>query len=201
MVTAALVLLGVFLVLTFGVRVGVQVRRTGTTGLKGIRAGAGSVEWFGGVLFVLSTLLGGIAPVLVATGVLDPIEALDTDAVHAAGIALAVAGIVGVFAAQMAMGDAWRIGVDPGERTELVTGGIFSLCRNPIYTAMLTAWIGFALMVPTPVSIAVVPLVLIGLEIQVRFAEEPHLLRSHGEAYRSYAARVGRFLPGIGRLG
>jgi protein-S-isoprenylcysteine O-methyltransferase Ste14 len=35
---------------------------------------------------------------------------------------------------------------------------------------------------------------------QVRGAEEPYLLRVHGDAYRCYAARAGRFVPGIGRL-
>jgi protein-S-isoprenylcysteine O-methyltransferase Ste14 len=33
----------------------------------------------------------------------------------------------------------------------------------------------------------------------VRQVEEPYLVRTHGEAYRSWAAGVGRFLPGIGR--
>ena len=49
----------------------------------------------------------------------------------------------------MAMGASWRIGVDPEETTELVTGGVFGLCRNPIYTFMVIAWVGFALLVPT----------------------------------------------------
>lgn len=33
---------------------------------------------------------------------------------------------------------------------------------------------------------------------QVRFVEEPDLLGARGEAYRAYAARVGRFFPGLG---
>ncbi len=40
---------------------------------------------------------------------------------------------------------------------------------------------------------------LIALEIQVRLVEEPYLQRVHGEAYRRYAARTGRFMPWIGR--
>ena len=200
MVTVALVLEVVFLILTFGVRVAVQMRRFGETGLKGIGRGAGWVEWFGGALFLVATLAGAAAPVLVAAGALDQIEALDRGWLHVLGIVLAAAGILGVFAAQMAMGASWRIGVDPGERTELVTGGVFALCRNPIYTAMISAWIGFALIVPSALSIAAVPLVAAALESQVRFAEEPHLLRTHGEPYRAYAARVGRFVPGVGLL-
>jgi protein-S-isoprenylcysteine O-methyltransferase Ste14 len=41
---------------------------------------------------------------------------------------------------------------------------------------------------------------LAGLEIQVRLVEEPYLIRVHGDAYRTYAARTGRFVPGVGRL-
>jgi protein-S-isoprenylcysteine O-methyltransferase Ste14 len=30
--------------------------------------------------------------------------------------------------------------------------------------------------------------------------EEAYLLRTYGEEYRSFARRVGRFLPGVGAL-
>ncbi len=43
------------------------------------------------------------------------------------GVALATPGIAIVSFAQFALADAWRIGVDPTERTELVTDGPFSL--------------------------------------------------------------------------
>ena len=43
-------------------------------------------------------------------------------------------------------------------------------------------------------------MIALGLELQVRSVEEPYLLRTHGDAYRAYASRVGRFVPGIGRL-
>jgi hypothetical protein len=39
--------------------------------------------------------------------------------------------------AQFAMAESWRIGVDPNERTPLVTTGAFAMVRNPIFTAML----------------------------------------------------------------
>jgi protein-S-isoprenylcysteine O-methyltransferase Ste14 len=34
----------------------------------------------------------------------------------------------------------------------------------------------------------------------IRAVEAPYLLRVHGPAYAAYAARTGRFLPGVGRL-
>jgi protein-S-isoprenylcysteine O-methyltransferase Ste14 len=65
---------------------------------------------------------------------------------------------------------------------------------------MIVGWSGIALMVPTWLAIAAVATVAAGLELQVRFVEEPNLVRAHGEEYRDYASRVGRFVPGVGRL-
>ena len=75
------------------------------------------------------------------------------------------------------------------------------LCRNPIYTFMVIAWLGFALLVPTWLSLASIPVGVVAFEVQVRLVEEPHLLRAHREAYREWASRVGRFVPGLGRIG
>jgi protein-S-isoprenylcysteine O-methyltransferase Ste14 len=197
----AIALLLVFLGLTLILRVAIQLRRTGATGLAGLRKNAGAVERFGGVLFLTANVLGALSPVLAARDAIEPIESLGVPVLHVAGVTLAAAGIIGVFASQMAMGESWRIGVAEDERTDLVTGGVFALCRNPIYTAMVAAWIGFALMVPTAIGFAAVALVAIALEIQVRIVEEPYLVRSHGAPYTDYARQVGRFVPGLGRLG
>jgi protein-S-isoprenylcysteine O-methyltransferase Ste14 len=189
-----------FGVLTFGVRVAIQLRRTGETGLIGLRPGAGPADWLSGILFIGGTAAAVASVVLVLNDSLGEIDALDTDAVHVTGIVLAAAGGLAVFGAQLGMGESWRIGVSDEQRTDLVTGGWFSICRNPIYTAMMFGWIGFALMVPTWIAFAGAAVIALGLEIQVRFVEEPYLLRSHGEGYRAYAARIGRFVPGIGRM-
>jgi protein-S-isoprenylcysteine O-methyltransferase Ste14 len=42
--------------------------------------------------------------------------------------------------------------------------------------------------------------VALGMELHVRRVEEPYLHWAHGDAYRDYAARVGRFVPGVGRI-
>ena len=158
------------------------------------------MEVLAGGLLATAIGMGAANPILVLGDVLDPIDDLDGTAFHAVGLGLCAVGIAGTFLAQMAMGASWRIGVDEEERTELVTGGLFSLCRNPIYTFMLVAWIGFALLVPTWLAIASIPATILGLEIQVRLVEEPYLIRAHGDPYLAWASRVGRFVPGIGRL-
>jgi protein-S-isoprenylcysteine O-methyltransferase Ste14 len=196
----ALVSYGVYLALAFGVRSLIQLRRTGSTGFKGLGGRPGSAEWLAGVLFGLALAVGVAAPVLALADVVEPIGSLDSAPVHVAGVALFLGGLGATFAAQVAMGASWRIGVDEGERTELVTDGPFAHVRNPIFAAMLPTALGLTLMVPSVVAFAGLAALFVALELQVRIAEEPYLLRVHGTAYADYAARTGRFLPGVGRL-
>jgi protein-S-isoprenylcysteine O-methyltransferase Ste14 len=158
------------------------------------------VEWLSGIGFALAVALGAAAPVLDLAGVLDPIAAIDSDALNYAGAVLALAGVLLTFLAQLAMGDSWRVGVDPAETTELVTSGPFEWVRNPIYSAMIPTVTGLAMMVPNVVSVAGLLALIVSLELQVRVVEEPYLRQVHGAAYESYAARVGRFLPRLGRV-
>ena len=201
MATLAAWMLAGFVVLTLGVRVVIQLLRTGGTGLIGLRRGAGLVDWLSGILFVGGMAMSIVSLQLVLQDSLEPIGALDTTVLHVIGIVLAAAGGSAVFLAQLGMGASWRIGVSDDQGTDLVTTGWFKLVRNPIYSAMIVGWTGFALLVPTWLSIAAVFVIAVGLELQVRSVEEPYLIRAHGEAYRRYAARVGRFLPGVGRYG
>jgi protein-S-isoprenylcysteine O-methyltransferase Ste14 len=189
-----------FLVLTLGVRVAVQLLTTGSTGLVGLRRDAGPLAWLSGILFIGGMAMGVWSVDLVLRDNLDPIDGVDVGIVHGIGIALAAAGGLAVFGAQLGMGESWRVGVREEERTDLITGGWFSVCRNPIYTAMIAGWSGFALMVPTWLGFAAVVVIATGLELQVRFVEEPYLLRTHGDEYLAYASRVGRFVPGVGRF-
>jgi protein-S-isoprenylcysteine O-methyltransferase Ste14 len=134
------------------------------------------------------------------TGALSAVAVLAGDGADALGAALAALGIAVTVAAQFAMGDSWRIGVDSAERTALVTDGPFAVVRNPIYAGMIPAFAGIALLAPNVVTIAGAILLVVALELQTRLVEEPYLARVHGESYAAYAARAGRFLPGIGRL-
>jgi protein-S-isoprenylcysteine O-methyltransferase Ste14 len=195
----ALALLIAYLGLAFGVRVGVALRTTGSTGIANPLT-APPMEVLGGGLFIAALVMGSATPPLVLADVLEPIDSLDTIAAHVAGFALAAIGIVGTFAAQMAMGASWRIGVDTTERTELVTGGVFALCRNPIYTFMVIAWTGLALLVPTWLSLASIAVGILAFQVQVRLVEEPFLIATQGEPYLDWARRVGRFVPGLGLL-
>ena len=97
------------------------------------------------------------------------------------GTVLAIAGVAATSLAQLAMGRSWRIGIRHDEVTMLVTRGPFAWVRNPIYSAMLLAGAGFALLTPAALSLAGFAAMLVALELQVRLVEEPHLRALHGE--------------------
>lgn len=196
MAGVALVLYTAFLVLAFGVRGWQQYRRTGSSGFRGV--GPGAAERTGAVLIVLALLAGLAGPLAELAGMLAPW--VDGTPVRVGGLVVALAGIGTTLYAQQVMGTSWRVGVDPDEKTELVTGGLFATVRNPIFSAMLVAAVGFVLLVPNVVTGGALVALVVAVQIQVRAVEEPHLVRTHGETYRAYAARAGRFVPGVGRL-
>jgi protein-S-isoprenylcysteine O-methyltransferase Ste14 len=196
---AAIGLYLLFLVVAFGARTIIQWRRTGDTGLRLDAGPVGGALWWSKLGLLAAIGLCGAAPVAGIAGV-KPLVFLDFVVLRWAGLALALLGIAGTAAAQLAMGDSWRIGLDPQERTTLVTGGPFRLVRNPIFTAFLAASAGITLMIGNAVALLGFVALVAAIEVQVRAVEEPYLRRMHQQQYLDYAARVGRFLPGLGRL-
>ena len=187
-----------FFVLAFGVRSWVQLKRTGSSGFILPDRSAGPAERAASALFVVGLAAIVAAPIADLAG-LAPLELLDGPLAAGAGAVLALAGIGLCLWAQLAMGASWRIGVDPGEVTALVTAGPFARVRNPIFSAMLVAVVGFFLLMPNVFGVVAVVALAVGLEAQVRWVEEPYLRRVHGQVYDRYASRAGRFVPGVGR--
>ena len=89
----ALALLVAYGLVALVLRVLIQLRLTGSTGLKGISGRPGSVEWLGGVMFVTAIALSVAGAV-----------AGDDEGPPVVGAVLAVAGLVATAGAQLAMG-------------------------------------------------------------------------------------------------
>ncbi len=193
----AIVLYAVGVVLLFGVRSLQQKRATGSTGFNGFTADRAPAARVAGLSFAAALVAGLVSPALVLVGVL-PVLRLGPAAAWI-GLVLALAGFGLAVLAQQTMGRSWRIGVDPAERTDLITHGIFGYVRNPIFTAMIAAQAGTTLLAPTWLAVLGLALLVAGVELQVRRIEEPYLLAAHGPGYADYSARTGRFLPLIGR--
>lgn len=197
MAILALIVVVAWLLLVAGVRGYLHYRRTGTVAAPA-RVDRGSPSWWARLISSLGLLLAFLAPVAELMG-LPPIPGLDSSLARYGGLALAALGIAGTLGAQLAMGDSWRPDVDPDARAALVTTGPFRLVRNPILTCTATTALGLALMVPNLLAVLALATFVTAMQIQVKLVEEPHLQQVHGDAYRRYAARTGRFLPGIGR--
>lgn len=193
-----LVLLAAFFGINFGWRTWRHLRATGSSGFRGISGRVGSVEWLGGALFGVAVLLVVGSPLVELVGWTRPLYS-STDWSDAAALLLMLGGMVGTGWSQATMGASWRIGVKADERTELVERGPFRWVRNPIFSSMLVSVGGLVLLLPNVVTVSAFASMFIAVELQVRFVEEPYLLRTHGDQYASYTARAGRFVPGLGK--
>jgi protein-S-isoprenylcysteine O-methyltransferase Ste14 len=193
----SLVFLVAFGAVAFGWRVWLQLRRTADTGIRCFPRS--SLDWTAGVTLVLGMIAVVLAPVADMIGLLERFDALDHLLVAIVGGAVFLAGFILTIRAQLDLGDSWRIGLDLGETTPLVTEGVFRVVRNPVFTGIALAFAGSGLIVPNILAGSGWLLFACGLEVQVRWVEEPHLRRCHGARYLAYASAVGRFLPGVGR--
>lgn len=149
----------------------------------------GSAAWWSRVLYGLATVLGLVAPLLVATDVIDPIAVFDDPGLVVIGAGLALLGAALVLASQLEL----RRGgsTDP----VLAERGLRSRMRNPGLTGIVLATAGTLVMVPTLVAVLAAVLLVVSVQIQIRAVREPLLAHLHGQAYEAYAARTGRYFP------
>ncbi|TMA99002.1 MAG: isoprenylcysteine carboxylmethyltransferase family protein [Deltaproteobacteria bacterium] len=205
MVASALPLIAVlvFYGLGFGWRTWVQLRRYGSSGIVLFRSGRPGQHLREALFVVLAVaLLAEAALAAVAPRRLPglvPLAPATAAVLRATGTVMVLGATALMLAAQLDLGASWRVGIDEGARPGLVTGGLYRYSRNPIYVAMLTALLGFALLLPSWISLGLLIGAGLGIRRHVR-DEEAYLARTYGEEYRRYAARVGRFVPGVGRL-
>jgi len=204
-VASALPLIAVlaFYGLGFGWRTWVQLRRYGSSGIVLFRSGRPGQHLREALFVVLAVaLLAEAALAAVAPRRLPglvPLAPATAAVLRATGTVMVLGATALMLAAQLDLGASWRVGIDEGARPGLVTGGLYRYSRNPIYVAMLTALLGFALLLPSWISLGLLIGAGLGIRRHVR-DEEAYLARTYGEEYRRYAARVGRFVPGVGRL-
>lgn len=122
------------------------------------------------------------------------ITVIDTRGWDIVGLILGQMGLLLCFLAQRTMGNAWRVGIDPGSSEALVTTGVFALIRNPTYSGLFLVCIGAWLIFPTMSLLMWCVVFMIMLEFQVR-QEEEFLSSKYGEAYVAYYAKTTRYIP------
>lgn len=109
------------------------------------------------------------------------------------GWVLLIASLIMVSIAQYQMANSWRIGIDENNKTNLVTHGLFSISRNPIFLGIMIANMGVFMVLPNAFTLLIVSLSTISINTQIRL-EEGFLKNELGEEYKSYQNKVRRWI-------
>ena len=192
----ALTLYLVFLVFAVGGRIALHYLATGDHGVRTVKRTASNTAKCASALLFTSFVATFVLSSLEAIGVVQPQVDLGESA-NTFGAAISLAGIALMIVSQYQMGTAWRFGVDPAEKTDLVTGGFYALARNPIYSGVFLFCIGLLVLLPHVLMLIFLATAWLSIELQVRFIEEPHLRNLHGADYEKYAEQTGRYFPSL----
>ena len=109
------------------------------------------------------------------------------------GVALCVAGLLFLLLSLVSFGRSFRIGVDTTSPDRLVTSGIFSVSRNPIYVGFVFILIGQFFIFPNWILLL---FALAGIWMCHRqiLIEENFLQKYYGREYDKYCQRVRRYI-------
>lgn len=110
-----------------------------------------------------------------------------------AGVGAWLIAFFWVMIAQRQMRNSWRIGIDSDQNTELITGGLFQVSRNPIFSGLIVNFVGLFLITPNIFTLMIMIVGTIIIQFQVRL-EEQHLTNLFSDQYLDYKKRVRRFI-------
>jgi protein-S-isoprenylcysteine O-methyltransferase Ste14 len=113
-----------------------------------------------------------------------------------AGLVLTLAGLAISVWARIHLGEQWtgRVGVREGH--ELVRSGPYRFVRHPIYSGMLLAFIGTALVYCDWRSLVAIALMTAALSYKLQ--REERWMREHFAAdYQAYLRKVAAIIPGV----
>jgi protein-S-isoprenylcysteine O-methyltransferase Ste14 len=95
------------------------------------------------------------------------------------------------------LGRSWSVTLEIRETHQLVTTGVYRHVRHPMYSAFFLWAVAQALLLPNFVA-GLAGLIGFGTLFTFRLPREERMMEERfGEAYRAYAARTRRIIPGI----
>ena len=124
---------------------------------------------------------------------LVPISYLMKEVFMTVGLILIHLSLLWISVAQYQMSNSWRIGIDENNKTELITKGLFSYSRNPIFLGMIISVTGIFFILPNAITFFLMLSTYIVIQIQIRLEEE-FLEKQHGEQYLIYKQTTKRLL-------
>ncbi len=87
----------------------------------------------------------------------------------------------------------WRVGIDTVAPGRLITTGIFSWSRNPIFLSMDLYFLGTFLIYSNLFFLLCFVCIALGFHLQIR-QEEAFLMGKYGDSYRRYTTQVRRYI-------
>lgn len=109
------------------------------------------------------------------------------------GFCVGILGDIIFLISVLCMKDSWRAGIPEKDKTELVTGGIYSFSRNPAFLGFDLMYIGVALMYLNFLTAAFTIFAIVMLHLQI-LQEEKYMAATFGESYLQYKKKVFRYL-------
>jgi protein-S-isoprenylcysteine O-methyltransferase Ste14 len=91
------------------------------------------------------------------------------------------------------LGNSWRLGIDESHPGKLVTTGIYSITRNPIYMFFNLYFFGIFLINGNLIFLIFTILIVINLHYMIK-EEEKFLMKSFKEEYLNYSFQTGRYI-------
>jgi protein-S-isoprenylcysteine O-methyltransferase Ste14 len=190
----AITMISVFIFVAVVGRVLLQYRLTGEHGIRFTTSTSTNTSIVSSLLIVISFIgVIGISLMSAVTGVNLPVQFGPYG--NILGVLFCLGGIMLTNIAQIQMGKEWRIGVNEHEKTMLVTKGLYSVVRNPIYTGVMLFGLGLMVLLPHFTMIFFALLGYLAIELQVRKVEEPYLKKVHGRSFANYMKKAGRYIP------
>jgi protein-S-isoprenylcysteine O-methyltransferase Ste14 len=140
-----------------------------------------------GIPFLAAIVLQLTVPLAFPRGFLTP-------AILPGGVALAIVGVALIVLARRQFGQNGQP-TDPGRPTsKLVTTGVFSVSRNPIYLGAVCFLSGVALLFNLPWVLLLLLPALTACHYVLIAPEERYLAAKFGQEYLAYAASVHRWM-------
>jgi len=187
--TIFLIGLTVLFIITFMTRNLLVRKRTGRPVRAGDRFVALSV--ISSTLCFVVAILSTNEPVYRSMGA---ISSLRHPLASIAGLTLLGISIILVWVVSAQLKDSWRVGVHEDQQTELIQDGLYAYVRNPYFLSYYVLFFGLFLVRPSLVLLLLAGITVFSFHRMI-LHEEAHLLAAHGERYKEYKAKTGRYLP------
>ncbi len=110
------------------------------------------------------------------------------------GVAVTLAGILFAFWARFYLGENWSGAVTVKVGHQLVRTGPYRWVRHPIYTGLISAMVGTAIVRHQLRGLIAVVLAYVGFKIKSKI-EERTMISTFGEQYDDYSRTTGAIVP------